>query len=75
MVVEIGKHLESGDSISVARKKVCGNNFSSLKKAKIMRRIVTHPVYVQNLNAYLVKIKKPFQYRIAGDSLVCRGAK
>ena len=70
IVAQIGERLEAGDSISVARKHVCGNNFSSKNRKEIMRKITTHPVYVRNLNEYLVRIGKGFQYRFENGRLV-----
>lgn len=75
MVRQIAAHLESGDSISVARKKVCGNNFSSVNRKRVIRSIVTHPLYVESLNSYLNRIGKRFQYKVkfvrGMDRLVC----
>lgn len=74
-ILQINEHLESGDSISVARKKVCGNNFSSVNRKRVIRSIVTHPLYVSVLNAYLIRIGKRFQYKVkfvrGMDRLVC----
>lgn len=67
-IKEIEKHLKSGDSINVARKKVCGNSTNTMK----IRYIMHHPEYVRVLNEYLRRIKKPFQYELISGKLITK---
>lgn len=57
------KHgLDCGESIAMARKKACGTPTS-----KFAFEVMHTEEYVQILNDYMEKIKKPIRYKLNGD--------
>lgn len=56
--------IDSGESISMSRKKVCGTPTS-----KLAEELMRTQEYVDILNAYMVKIGKPIRYKLVGRRL------
>lgn len=61
---EIKRGIDCGESIALARKKACGT-----PTAKFEIQVMHTEEYVQILNDYMEKIRKPIRYKLVGMRL------
>lgn len=64
LVVKIAACIDSGDSITVARKKILGKNNEGHARLVFM-----HPAYLEMINLYMIKVGKNSQYEIVKNKL------
>ena len=57
------EHINSGDSINLAKKKVCGGS-----QNKFAKQIAAHPLYLHILNDYMIsrKYNRSFYWDLTG---------